>query len=234
VSKDERLERPAGQPADTLASPAPGRRERRRHRWTRRDWITVTILTLVSVTAGALIANALWNAATTGAGGVITAGSLNVELGDFTWEDVSPDVPLNERQGGSDAASLTSYQAMPGDAVELRQVIHPTLSGGNLVAELTVDWDTAAGPLAPGTSATYIVEDATGVQVAPASGSSDIGTPVTVEHLDADSGDLTVVITMVYDQFPDLALTRNLDSPSDTTSVIPSWTVTLSQVRGQA
>jgi hypothetical protein len=71
----------------------------------RRQRITLSVLSIVSVVVGALVAYALWHSEATSAGAVIVAGSLDEVVDTFSWRDVSPDVPAGQRQGSADGAT---------------------------------------------------------------------------------------------------------------------------------
>jgi alternate signal-mediated exported protein len=185
-------------------------------------------LSVISLALGTVVAHALWLSTSTQASSVITAGSLAVTLGDMTWQDISADVPVADRQSGTDA-NLAGYRAMPGDTLELRQVVQPTLVGDNLEAVLMTSW--AENFVLPeGASATYIIEDATGQQIAPASGSAPVGTNLSVGTLVPTSGDLTVVVTWHLANTPIWA--SSIDAAPASGTAVPPLVIDLQQFRG--
>ncbi len=189
----------AGTPLDT----------RRAHRSTnarpRRRVVTTGIVALSAVLAtsfaAASAALALWGTQAPAAGGVVTAGDLDVSIGAATWAQTTPGVAVPA--SGSLTADPITVTTMPGDTLELRIPISIDLAGDNLAAELTVTpgagatADIAAGEI----DAAYRVEDERGATIAPQDGAAALGDAVTVVGLDGAGGtpstvSLTIVVSV--------------------------------------
>lgn len=126
------------------------------------------------------------------AGGTTTAGDLQVTSGTATWQQLTTGESgiLDSRQG---------LAAVPGDIIEIRQPITTTLRGENLDAAVMVDVpaeverDLADSNL----SVTYLLLDADGTQVAPDTGSADLGVPLVVPGLTGTNAGAVASWTLV-------------------------------------
>jgi alternate signal-mediated exported protein len=144
---------------------------------------------------------ALWGSQSAFRGGSVIAGDLEVTLGDATWRQVTPGVS-DPQQGVFDGTTPDDFFSMPGDVIEVWQPITSTLRGDNVAGGMTVRFsdpdavssDVAAGRIAVG----FAVLDDTGTQVAPATGSAELGSTVAVPGMTGTdvgvSEDWTVVI----------------------------------------
>lgn len=159
--------------------------------------------TSLATAAALLIAGsawALWQSQAGISGGRLAAGELGLERGDGTWSQVTDGVA--EPASGPLGTAPESFTTMPGDVIEFKLPITTTLRGQNLNAALSVDIGRAASrDLASGAiTASYLVQDAAGEQVAPAEGTAQIGEPVSPESLKGSNegvrADWTVVVTV--------------------------------------
>jgi alternate signal-mediated exported protein len=143
---------------------------------------------------------ALWVTGTTAGGGQVTAGDLDLTSGTTTWRQTTPGV-TETRSGIVDGTVPADFFTMPGDVIEVVQPVSATLRGDNIEAGLTVRFadpstvapDVAAGRIAVG----FAVLDATGTQVAPATGSAALGDTVAVPGLTGDAAGITTDWTVV-------------------------------------
>ncbi len=151
----------------------------------------------LGVGAAILTGAVTWALLSTGetfAGGAVTAGDLQVTSGTATWRQLT-----GTGASGTLDGSPLDLAAVPGDVVEIRQPITTTLRGENLVAAVAVDVpaqverDLADSDL----SVTYRLLDADGTQVAPATGSADLGTPLAVPGLTGTSSGADASWTLV-------------------------------------
>lgn len=143
-------------------------------------------------------AYALWSSEDTFAGGLVTAGDLDMTTGTATWQQVTPGV--RDPQSGTLDATPEDFFAMPGDVLRIVQPVSTSLSGDNLNAGFSVDLadggapDVDAGRIA----LSFHVEDGAGNQVAPEHGSAALGSVVVVPGLTAGaegrSDDWNVVV----------------------------------------
>jgi alternate signal-mediated exported protein len=188
------------------------------------------IVSILSLVAGAAVVYALWNASTTHGGGIIVSGSLTAWPGTFEWQDVSADVPLDDRQSGTESEELAAYLATPGDTVEIRQGFTVKGEGENLQLELT--FASAPEAASDGVSATYVIVDDAGQQIAPATGAAAIGSSVTAKVSGDREAVYTAVITWVYAPSAEPHLTADLDVASARTAAVGGFELTAQQVRG--
>jgi alternate signal-mediated exported protein len=141
--------------------------------------VAAGVATAVLVGAGTY---ALWSSEDTFAGGVLTAGDLDMATGQATWEQITPGV------GTPGSGLLTDAPpdlvAMPGDVIRVVQPVTTRLRGDNLRAGFSVRLTNQAGQ--DRYAASFHVEDADGRQVAPATGSAPAGTLVEVPGLAGD------------------------------------------------
>lgn len=162
----------------------------------------VTVVTLgVAALAGVLLSGgvtaATWSAQDTVTGAPVTAGDLQLTVGDATWEQVTPGVadPLS----GSLDQTPEGFLTMPGDIVEVHVPATTYLQGENINGQLTVAFaDPASAPA--GTTTTWHVEDPAGFQVAPATGDAAVGDSLELPiQTGSDAGttqDWDIVITV--------------------------------------
>ncbi|WP_227496943.1 alternate-type signal peptide domain-containing protein [Planctomonas psychrotolerans] len=79
---------------------------------------------------------ALWNAEQSVNLGTIESGMLSLDaVPTGTWKDISSDAAA----GGEPIADITAFRMVPGDTLELTQVVHITAVGDNLRATLQLD-----------------------------------------------------------------------------------------------
>ncbi|MET0435021.1 MAG: hypothetical protein ABW025_12720 [Cellulomonas sp.] len=144
---------------------------------------------------------ALWAASARYTGGTITSGDLALEVGEPTWEQVTPGVVQRE-QGVFDGTVPAEFFTMPGDVVEIAQPVTTTLVGDNLAggfglrpaAQSGLADDIASGRIA----VTFSVRNDAGMTVAPEGGGAQLGETVVVPGLagsnDEEPQDWVVVI----------------------------------------
>lgn len=154
----------------------------------------VAIGTASALVAGAA-AYALWSATAGFTGGDITAGDLQLTVGEATWEQVTPGV-TDTASGTLDATP--DFDSMPGDVIRIRVPVTTYLEGDNLVGALVADY-VDAGAVSEDISATFHIEDDKGAQVAPASGSAALGEPLSPPELVGDDAGVTDTWTVVID-----------------------------------
>jgi alternate signal-mediated exported protein len=136
---------------------------------------------------------AMWWSGALSQGGTITAGDLNLTVGQMSWQQVTPGV--TDPASGSLASSPPGFVSMPGDIVQIRVPVTTFLKGDNIAADLTVDY--SAPPSADDITVTYHLEDSTGSQVAPASGDVPISSSLTLPTLAGDNAGVTAQWTVV-------------------------------------
>lgn len=172
-------------------------------RWIGARRRTLVVGTLFAAGAAVVVGGttlALWSAQAGISGGRISAGDLTLERGDGSWTQVTPGV--TEPASGDLETSPESFISMPGDVIEFELPITTTLQGANLQAALSVEAGSAASEeLSSGSiTAVYRVENAAGEQVAPATGTAELGELVTLAGLTSSnegvSTDWTVVVTV--------------------------------------
>lgn len=79
---------------------------------------------------------ALWNSSTVVAAGPVSSGTLAVSASGLpSWKDVSADGPT----GGTAIPTISAFKIVPGDTVELTQVLNLSATGNNLKAILSYD-----------------------------------------------------------------------------------------------
>ncbi|WP_345751535.1 hypothetical protein [Microbacterium rhizophilus] len=132
-----------------------------------------------AILAGA-VTYALWSAAAPFATGSITAGDLDLTVGEATWRQTTPGV-ASPASGGL-GETPADFLSMPGDEVEIRIPVTTELTGDNLVGALTVGF-ADAGVVTDGVTATFHVEDGHGAQVAPLSGDVPLGGAASPDRL---------------------------------------------------
>lgn len=153
-------------------------------------------LVAVLIGLGTGTAVALYSVNTISDAKTITSGDLWIRVGDMTWEQVTPGV-----DGAPEPLTQTpeNFVSMPGDVIEIRVPVTTYLKGDDLIGDMTIDCSGAASSTSP-ISASFHIEDANRHQVEPATGETDIATPLTVHGLlGGDAGttaNWTVVITV--------------------------------------
>jgi alternate signal-mediated exported protein len=203
----------------------------------RRAQRTYGLAALAAACVGALVVGgtgtyATWSAATGLLGGSITAGDLRLTAGTPSWRQVTPGVVSPAT--GTLSSAPAGFHTMPGDVIEVVQPVSTYLRGDNLAGEVTVDLadsdDLDSGLI----EATYRVEDAGGVQVAPASGEATVGATTVVPGLvgddDGEHADWTVVVT-VHVRGDDQWLDDVTTAPDPGQWSVGAVTVQLDQVR---
>lgn len=76
---------------------------------------------------------ALWSDTDTADAGVVTAGLLDVEQMETSWDDISGDLPRTSIE------DINTWRVVPGDTLEMVTTIDLALDGDNLAANLNVD-----------------------------------------------------------------------------------------------
>lgn len=175
------------------AAPTPAPRQ---HGPATRPALVAAAIGLVALLIGGTLA--LWSATAGFRGGEITAGDLDLTTGTATWQQVTPGV-TDPRSGVLDGVP-EDFFTMPGDVIEIVQPITTTLIGDNLAAGLSVGLadaevvdDVDAGRI----TVSYRVEDAHGMQVAPASGQAQIGDVLAVPGLTGTDDGVTTEWVLV-------------------------------------
>jgi alternate signal-mediated exported protein len=170
----------------------------------RRRLVPAATATVVAGVVTALVVGtatyALWSGEDTFAGGLITAGDLEMTTGTATWSQITPGV--ENPASGTLTTTPADFYSMPGDVIEIVQPVTTMLRGDNFNGGFTVDFanpDVVNEDVENGVIATsFHVEDADGVQVAPAAGEAEFGSVVVVPGLsgddDAETDDWSVVV----------------------------------------
>ncbi|MCL2468157.1 MAG: hypothetical protein FWF02_11280 [Micrococcales bacterium] len=130
----------------------------------------------VLVVAVVVPALAYWAAGTSFAGGTVTAGDLQVVVGEATWQQVTPGVTSG---AGGVLGDDHEFWSMPGDVVVIEVPVTTVLHGSRLTADMTVEPAALTGDVVAG----FHVRDADGHQVAPADGDAPVGTALTIGGL---------------------------------------------------
>lgn len=158
---------------------------------------SIVALATAGVLSAAVAAFALWNSEDVFAGGRTTAGDLNISYDGGTWRQVTPGV--SAPASGTLEAGTDGFITMPGDVIEILVPVTTTLQGENLNATLQVAaqhqarTSIEAGLIA----ASYRIENANGVQIAPATGEAELGSPVHVPNLESSNEGITAQWTIV-------------------------------------
>ena len=136
---------------------------------------------------------ALWNSTETVSGGTVASGTLTIaKSGSPSWKNVSSDAAV----GGVVIPAISSYKIVPGDKIELTQVVTINATGNNLKATLSYD-DATVTTVTPADDALkselLVTVDATGsanvarigtgntFAVTPSGSSSTVTLTVTIE-----------------------------------------------------
>lgn len=130
---------------------------------------------------------ALWNDDAAVAGGIITAGNLEVAtVGTTQWVDISSD-----RTDATHPINLNTFKIVPGDTIQGTFGIAAALEGENLVADLglSLAGDAEGGLLADvkGVSVKYSLVNATTGVAVPGADNIKLGTPAKVAFAAADN-----------------------------------------------
>jgi alternate signal-mediated exported protein len=166
---------------------------------------------------------ALWNGATTIAGGTIQTGSLSIaKTGNATWADTST------TKNGTSAFDPSTQALVPGDTVTLTQQVTLTTTGKNLKANFTFDptsitTDPAAAAVLSETLAATPVA-ATGAATLTQVGTSNV---YTVTPGSAATTVVNVVFTVTFDPNTTGNTAQSLSSALKLTAL----SYTLTQVR---
>jgi alternate signal-mediated exported protein len=190
-------------------------------------------LSALSVLVGGLVVYALWHSEQTMAGGVITSGNLNLELGQATWADLTPAGASNwDGQSGSDLGQLTTYYSTPGDGVELRQEFSVHGLGNNLEVELALTSTADPAGTPPGSRVAYkvleVAHDGSEAELAPSW--TPLGQALTVPDLGA--GDHKLVLLIQWHHAGTPQVTQDLDAASPLTTRVFDFVLAANQVRG--
>lgn len=193
---------------------------------------------LAAASATALVAGAvtlaLWSASVPLAGGSVHAGDLQFSVGTPTWRQTTPGV--SDPASGALETTPADYLSVPGDEVEIRIPVTTTLVGENLEAGLSVRFDDTSSVAEGDIRASFHVEDADGLQVAPAVGDAALGAVASPPELTgSDAGETdewTIVVTV--EVAGDYVW---VDPTAEPESARPEWTagdlaVRLDQLRG--
>ena len=186
-----------------MTARAPGGAGRRRDRAARHGSVAAAAAGLVTALVVGAGTHALWSGRDTASGGVLTAGDLDAELGQGTWEQVTPGVPAPA--SGQITGDVLDFVAMPGDVVRLVQPVTTRLRGDNLRAGFSVRHLGSVD--SSRYTSSFHVEDADGRQVAPATGDAPAGTLVEVPAIAGDDAgvahqwQVVVRVEVVGDQF---------------------------------
>ncbi|QXQ10594.1 alternate-type signal peptide domain-containing protein [Paeniglutamicibacter sp. Y32M11] len=149
---------------------------------------------------------ALWNDDASIAGGVITAGNLEVAtVGTATWKDISAD----RTDPNHTIASLTAFKIIPGDTIEGTFGIDAALEGDNMVANLGLALDglSPEGSLLADPSVveiSYSLVKADGTAVASATDIA-LGTPASVKFASADNSNNVATLPTLIDHLDGVA-----------------------------
>jgi len=164
-----------------------------------RAWVGWLVKT-AAVAAGLAIGTtaALFSTNTLFSGGRIQAGDLNISVGTMTWRQVTPGV--SNGASGNLATTPANFLSMPGDVIEIQVPVTTYLRGDNLAADMSVRYDSPDAAAAKIT-ATFVILNGNGVQVAPSSGATTANASVAVTGLKGtNNGSIaswTVVLTAV-------------------------------------
>lgn len=138
---------------------------------------------------------ALWNTSATVNVGTVASGTLKfAQVGAPSWRNIASDVP-SEKQAISD---IVSYRIVPGDKLELTEVVAIDATGDNLHATLSLDDASITGPLK--TSLSPITMTATGASVT--AGATPNTFNVSPVNSVAESGATTNVTITVIVELP--------------------------------
>lgn len=218
-------------PPGAAAAPGgpPGTAPPARPRRARGGWLAAVAAGVATVLVVGAGTDALWSSEDTFAGGVLTAGDLDMETGQATWEQITPGVA--EPASGLLTDDPPDIVTMPGDVLRVVQPVTTRLRGDNLRAGFSVR---LSGSAVPGRyAASFVVEDEDGRQVAPAAGSAPAGTLLEVPGLTGDDAGVSrrwrVVIR--FDVLGEYVWTTH-DRPGGSGAFIPGVVqVRLEQVR---
>ncbi|XBH21238.1 alternate-type signal peptide domain-containing protein [Jonesiaceae bacterium BS-20] len=130
---------------------------------------------------------AYWSTNQTLQGTSINTGDLNLELGAATWtltHGTNSPVTVG-------AANINDLEIVPGDKLELVQMLDVTLKGDNLKADLTID-TSGVTDAANVTIAASLAGGAATQELSPADSGDSIAATVTVVFADTTGGQIDV------------------------------------------
>ncbi len=193
----------------------------------------VAVVLTIGTAAGAY---ALFSSQASTAGGVILNGDLQLQPDSSTgsavsWIETTSAVPPADRASGTDAVSLAGFRGVPGDTVEVRYAIRTTLAGDNISAVLRAGL--GAAPPAGVTVTGYRVLTATGTLVAPAVGTTPMGSTTVVPSLTVPGDDqLLIAVQLSWTgTTASLEYTAEVSTPGLPTLTTLPVTISLEQVR---
>lgn len=177
---------------------------------------------------------ALWTDSDRSPGGTIAAGTLQVEVHDANWRDISMD-----RRDRGHEIQLDAFKIIPGDVIQAKYPVRVALEGDNMVAQLRLvrPGKNTTGELAAGLDISYEIQDANGRTVATAGRRGATVTLVSADNLtnrhhiavDAQTKVATfdVVVTIAFD--------RNTSERelTETQAILADAELELKQVRGR-
>lgn len=129
---------------------------------------------------------ALWNSTATVNVGSVASGTLSITAGATSWKNVASDVLLANQP----ISSIATYKIVPGDKLELTQLVTINATGDNLKAVLSIDEATITGTLKSSLAPIVVSATGTGVtagaasntfNVAPNASASTVTVKVTLE-----------------------------------------------------
>ncbi|MBF0671206.1 MAG: alternate-type signal peptide domain-containing protein [Salinibacterium sp.] len=175
---------------------------------------------------------ALWSDSAEVSSGTITSGSLDLDVSEPTWSDVSAD----RIDSPHAIAEMADFRIIPGDTLEARYPLSMELEGENMLGSLGLaigGVGVMSGPLSPGLkSVTYTMLDNSDAVVGTPNmanldvlfASSDNGAPGTVTVLAGQ--EYTVVVALTFDPATD-----DQDLVQTAASLLDDSDLQLSQVR---
>lgn len=117
---------------------------------------------------------AQWSESTEIGAGEVQAGQLDWTVSSGVWTDVTDAQPAA-------ISNITAFRMVPGDTVQYKATVTPTLVGDNLTATLTADVASPTGELADNVQVTAAVGGGgNDVQLSPADSGEPIPVTVTI------------------------------------------------------
>ena len=151
-----------------------------------------TALALIGLAGGTTLA--LYATQATTRIEAIQAGDFNLTMGQLTWKQVTPGV----KNPVTSATATTAFRSMPGDVFEIKVPATTLLLGDNLAGDLELNVSYAPGSGDQPITATFHVEDASGVWVAPLP-TPDPSNPTPPEPADVPVGTAVSVANLLGD-----------------------------------
>lgn len=165
---------------------------------------------------------ALWTDSDNVPSSTITAGNLQVEVGqDAKWRDISPDRSITRWRGGHDIEDIEQFKIIPGDKIQAKYPVHVALEGDNMVAKLQLKQHgkKADGALRKALDIKYevlnqdgeVVESSRRHGVSVTLASEDNDDPRGLRQIQADidgEAEFTVVVTVKFKDTEDLNLRK--------------------------